>query len=228
MTWPLYNAQLLAQAQWQNTAYQYGQMANNASYVMQQRLWAPTLEKWNTDMAHRAGNYNPYQSYGEQYASGQHGTFLQVMSYVGGAIPIVGGVAHGLIDARNGEYGSATLSLGGGLTELGAFSSLLRTIRTISTASQVQTVATKMVMQAESNVFLVTKEGVVLPKGAKIPSEFVENPFRSSNYGIVENGKFIEKLRIDPPTPANMKGPNFSHYHLNGRGKHFTGNWPWW
>lgn len=81
-------------------------------------------------------------------------------------------------------------------------------------------------IQAESNVFLVTKEGVVLPKGAKIPSEFVENPFRSSNYGIIENGKFVEKLRIDPATPAGMKGPNFSHYHLNGSGKHLTGNWP--
>src|SRR5699024_5798246 len=88
--------------------------------------------------------------------------------------------------------------------------------------------AAKGVTQAESKVFLVTKEGVVLPKGAKIPSEFVENPFRSSNYGIIENGKFVEKLRIDPATPAGMKGPNFSHYHLNGSGKHLTGNWPWW
>jgi hypothetical protein len=76
-------------------------------------------------------------------------------------------------------------------------------------------------------VFLVTKEGVVLPKGAKIPKEFVESPFRSSNYGIFKDGKFIEKLRIDPPTPAGMKGPNFSHYHLNGKSKHLTKNWPW-
>jgi len=82
--------------------------------------------------------------------------------------------------------------------------------------------------QVESKVFIVTKEGVVLPKGAKIPGEFIENAHRSSNYGIMQNGKFVEKLRIDPATPAGMKGPNFSHYHLNGSGKHLTENWPWW
>jgi RHS repeat-associated protein len=87
--------------------------------------------------------------------------------------------------------------------------------------------AAETVTQVESKVFLVTKEGVVLPKGAKIPTEFVENPFRSSNYGIIENGKFVEKLRIDAATPPGMKGPNFSHYHLNGGGNHLTGDWPW-
>jgi hypothetical protein len=84
------------------------------------------------------------------------------------------------------------------------------------------------IIQAEKSIILVTKEGVALPKGAKIPSEFVENPFRSSNYGIIQDGKFIEKLRIDPATPAGMKGPNYSHYHLNGSGNHLIGNWPWW
>ncbi len=88
--------------------------------------------------------------------------------------------------------------------------------------------ATKEVSQIESKVFLVTKEGVVLPKGAKIPGEFVENPFRSSSYGIMDKGKFIEKLRIDPATPGGMKGPNFSHFHLDGSSKHLTNNWPWW
>ncbi|TYR30799.1 RHS repeat-associated core domain-containing protein, partial [Sphingobacterium phlebotomi] len=90
--------------------------------------------------------------------------------------------------------------------------------------------AAKGGIQAESKVFLVTNEGVVLPKGAKIPDEFVVNPFRSSNYGIIENGKFIEKLRIDPPTPINMKGPNVSHFHLDGGKEHIfdISRWPWW
>ena len=47
------------------------------------------------------------------------------------------------------------------------------------------------------NVFTVTKEGVALPKEAKMPSNYVQNPHRSSNYGVFENGKFVEKLRID-------------------------------
>ncbi len=79
------------------------------------------------------------------------------------------------------------------------------------------------------NVFTVTKEGVVLPKGAKIPSNYVQNPYRSSNYGVFENEKFVEKLRIDPATPPGFKGPNQSHFHLDNGGHTFDATkWPWW
>ncbi len=89
--------------------------------------------------------------------------------------------------------------------------------------------AAKGVTQAESKIFLVTKEGVVLPKGAKIPGEFIENAHRSSNYGVMQNGKFVEKLRIDPATPSGFKGPNQSHFHLNNGGHIFEASkWPWW
>jgi hypothetical protein len=89
--------------------------------------------------------------------------------------------------------------------------------------------AAKSVTQVEKSVFTVTKEGVVLPKGAKIPGEFVENAHRSSNYGIMQNGKYIEKVRIDPATPAGFKGPNASHFHLNNGNHIFDATkWPWW
>ena len=39
----------------------------------------------------------------------------------------------------------------------------------------------------EKGVFTVTKEGIVLPKGVNVPSNFVKNPFRSSNYGGMVN-----------------------------------------
>jgi len=88
--------------------------------------------------------------------------------------------------------------------------------------------ASKAAVQAEKGIFLVTKEGVVLPQGAKIPGEFVENVHRSSNFGLIQNGKFIEKVRIDPATPSGFKGPNQSHFHLNNGGHIFDGNkWPW-
>ncbi len=80
----------------------------------------------------------------------------------------------------------------------------------------------------EEGVFTVTKNGVVLPKGAKIPANFIENPNRVGSYGVKENGKFAERLRIDAATPPGTKGPNFSHYHLNGSSKHLIDNWPWW
>lgn len=82
----------------------------------------------------------------------------------------------------------------------------------------------------KKGVFIVTKDGVVLPKGAEIPSEFVENPFRSGNYGVYVNGKYVEKVRIDPPTPINSKGPNISHFHLDNGKDHITdaSKWPWW
>lgn len=74
----------------------------------------------------------------------------------------------------------------------------------------------------------MTKEGVVLPRGAKIPSMFKQNPYRSSSYGIFKNGKFIEKVRIDAATKLGFKGPDRSHFHLNGKGHIFDQNkWPW-
>ncbi|WP_317126437.1 RHS repeat domain-containing protein [Pedobacter psychroterrae] len=84
-------------------------------------------------------------------------------------------------------------------------------------------------VKAEKSVFTVTREGVVLPKGTKIPDNLVENPFRSSSYGEMINGKFVEKLRIDPPTPVNMKGPGVGHFHLNGGKEHIfdMSRWPY-
>jgi RHS repeat-associated protein len=79
------------------------------------------------------------------------------------------------------------------------------------------------------NVYTVTKDGVVLPKGAIIPEMFIENPNRNSNYGIIKEGKYLEQIRIDPGTIPGIKGPNESHFHLNN-GKHIfdATKWPWW
>ena len=80
------------------------------------------------------------------------------------------------------------------------------------------------------NPFIITKDGVVLPRNAYIPDNLVESPFRSNSYGIFENGKFIEKIRIDAGTPAGFKGPNSSHFHIDGKSKHiFDGTkWPYY
>lgn len=70
----------------------------------------------------------------------------------------------------------------------------------------------------------VTKSGVALPPGAKyqIPEGYVQNPNRSGSYGETVDAKFKERLRIDPPTPTGQKGPNYSHYHLDGKGTHYS------
>jgi RHS repeat-associated protein len=77
---------------------------------------------------------------------------------------------------------------------------------------------------------VVTKEGIALPKGGKykIPENLVENPHNppgTSSYGIIDDGgKFKEAIRIDPPTPPNKKGPNYSHYHKSGKSTHYSPN----
>jgi RHS repeat-associated protein len=78
--------------------------------------------------------------------------------------------------------------------------------------------------KGSSEAIQVTKSGVALPLGAKhqIPEGYVQNPHRSGSYGEVVDGKFKERLRIDPPTPPGQKGPNYSHYHLDGKGTHFS------
>jgi hypothetical protein len=74
------------------------------------------------------------------------------------------------------------------------------------------------------NVIQVTKDGVALPPVRTVPSELVENPFRSGSYGKInsETGKFQEVLRIDPATPKGQRGPSYSHYHLDGGPGHYS------
>jgi RHS repeat-associated protein len=70
----------------------------------------------------------------------------------------------------------------------------------------------------------VTRDGVALPPGQKhqIPKGYVENPNRNGSYGVIVNGKFVEKLRIDPATQPGKKGPSYSHYHLDGKSTHYS------
>jgi RHS repeat-associated protein len=81
----------------------------------------------------------------------------------------------------------------------------------------------------EKDAVQVTKEGVALTKEGKyeIPKDLIENPHNppgSSSYGTMENGKFNEKLRIDPGTKPGKQGPNYSHYHKNGKRTHYSPN----
>ncbi|UPY80932.1 polymorphic toxin type 10 domain-containing protein (plasmid) [Leptospira weilii] len=73
-------------------------------------------------------------------------------------------------------------------------------------------------------VIHVTKDGIALPANSKykIPDKYLENKHRTGSYGEIENGKFKEKLRIDPATKPGDKGPNYSHYHLDGKGTHYS------
>jgi hypothetical protein len=70
----------------------------------------------------------------------------------------------------------------------------------------------------------VTKAGVALPSGPKykIPDQYVQNPYRDGSYGEIVNGKFKERLCIDTATPPGIKGPNYSHYHKEGKGAHYS------
>ncbi len=75
-----------------------------------------------------------------------------------------------------------------------------------------------------NDVFHVTPSGIVLPKGPnyQIPRNYVENPNRTGSYGELVNGRFVERLRVDSTTPPGIRGPNHSHYHLNGKGAHYS------
>jgi len=82
----------------------------------------------------------------------------------------------------------------------------------------------KAIAKPKADAIIVTSDGVALPPGSKykIPDNYVQNPYRQGSYGEIVNGKFKERLRIDPPTPPNQKGPNYSHYHKNGKGTHYS------
>ena len=84
-------------------------------------------------------------------------------------------------------------------------------------------------LPAPEEPFLVTPDGVVLPKGCKIPEHFIENKYRLNDYGEEINGVFTPRIRIDQGTPPGFKGPNKSHFHINGKGKHIfdPNKWPY-
>ena len=85
--------------------------------------------------------------------------------------------------------------------------------------------ASKKGISNADGVIHVTPDKVALPKGPKhkITDNYVENPHgRSGSYGEMVNGKFKEKLRIDPATPPGKKGPNYSHYHKDGKKPHYS------
>lgn len=85
--------------------------------------------------------------------------------------------------------------------------------------------ASKRGLKNADDVIHVTPDGVALPKGTKhqIPDHYVDNPYgRPGSYGEMVDGKFQERLRIDPATPPGKKGPNYSHYHKDGKRPHYS------
>jgi hypothetical protein len=56
----------------------------------------------------------------------------------------------------------------------------------------------------------------------QLPKQYIENEYRAGSYGELINGRFQERLRIDPATLPGNKGPNYSHYHLNNKGTHYS------
>jgi hypothetical protein len=83
---------------------------------------------------------------------------------------------------------------------------------------------------SSNNARIVTSDGVVLPEGATIPNNLIENPNRPGSYGVIDaNGKFQEIVRIDQGTLSGKNGPTKSHFHLNGSKEHIfdTNRWPW-
>lgn len=57
-------------------------------------------------------------------------------------------------------------------------------------------------LRKSDEIIHVTKAGVALPADPmyKIPDQYVQNPYRDGSYGEIVNGKFKERLRIDPAT----------------------------
>ena len=120
----------------------------------------------------------------------------------------------GMLGAAVGEVGQL---FGGEAAELGKVGEVGKLAEGAGEVSKVD---------AAKDVFHVTEDGVALPKGEKynIPEGHVENPNRKGSYGTMENGKFKEKLRVDPATPTGKKRPEVSHYHLNGGSEHHVPN----
>jgi RHS repeat-associated protein len=155
--------------------------------------------------------------------------------YVGGACQILAGggatVAGGGVTVASGGAGAVvgapvavwgTAATANGVLSVGMAGNVLVSVGPGSGVAT--TDAARGAGGKADDVLHVTPDGVALPKGPKhkIPDGYVENPHRPGSYGEMVDGKFKERLRIDPATPPGRKGPNHSHYHRDGKGTHYS------
>ncbi len=149
----------------------------------------------------------------------------------GGQVSLLKNLGEALYSDIGGGDGSATgRVIGGQLAETAIAVGTAKAGQTVSAVAKEASALKTVVNGAKAvyvpkdkitgEVFTVTKEGIVLPKGINIPKGYIESPYRGGSYGVIENGKYVEKLRIDPATPVNKKGPNTSHFHVNGDKEH--------
>jgi hypothetical protein len=141
---------------------------------------------------------------------------------IGAVISWIPDVLDGVLSATEGDWTGAALSAAAAIPGFGDLANAGKMARVVEgiEAGLVKSGAGKT-----DGIIHVTKEGVALPPGQKyqIPGNYVQNPYgRTGSYGEIESGKFRERLRIDPATPPGQKGPNYSHYHLDGRGSHYS------
>jgi hypothetical protein len=146
---------------------------------------------------------------------GKVSSALGVIGMLPGPIGAIAGVLEVGVALINGDIASADLALLGAAATMVGVGLAVKGFKAFR-ASRGARVA--------DNVIHVSPNGVAFLPGAKykIPSNYIEHPSRPGKYGVMENGKFIEKLRIDQATPPGTKGPNYPHYHLNGKGRHYS------
>ena len=93
----------------------------------------------------------------------------------------------------------------------------------VSNKGEIEDVIVNKTSSASQGIdFYVNPDGVVFKNG--IPCDLIENPNRMGSYGVIDGvtGKYKEVIRIDPATPLGKKGPQYSHYHINGEHEHFS------
>ncbi|MBL7698667.1 MAG: hypothetical protein JNK79_10925 [Chitinophagaceae bacterium] len=163
-------------------------------------------------------------------SSGDLKTGVSVALDVLGAteIPVVSqvaDVANAVMSFADGDVAGGAINLLGAIPLIGKIGDGLKVAKYTDEAVDVA----KSVSKEADEVFTVTKEGVILPPGDKykIPDKLIDNPHNprgTSSYGTMEGDKFKESLRIDPATPSGKKGPNYSHYHKDGKSTHYSPN----
>ncbi len=133
LTWPIAYAAQRINAHFERQAVIGQQYASGAQQI-QEHLNAPMMQQFHENWNSFTGPLKaPTLSYGERMANGEFGWELQAASFVGSFLPTTA-AARGLMDAREGNYGSAALNLGSAFAEFGA---LYKSLKTASMLEQI-------------------------------------------------------------------------------------------
>jgi RHS repeat-associated protein len=127
--YPWHSAGMKAQRHF-DASWSRAQYIGSQQFQIQQQMWAPMAADFQQRFAHYGGDpFYKHVPYFQRWLSGEEGRVAQGLAYTSAIVAnVLPGMSlvNGILDARKGDYGRATLNMGSSVLGLSAFSYLTK------------------------------------------------------------------------------------------------------